>query len=111
MMLAIRTASGAATHFEKLVVPVIDAIIMKLTMALKPVIVDLTKRGRSCHNGGFRGIPGSVRHGGVRSCRCVCLRGIPCGIGFGGVLRAAECCFVVVVTACSDSPVSTREAA
>ena len=39
----------------------------------------------SCHVGGFRGVPVSVRHGGVRVSRSFCFGKLSLGIGFGGV--------------------------
>ena len=64
--------------------PELEATIMYMTKVTTEVkILGLLKW--SCHVGGFRGVPGSVRHGGVRLSRCFCLGRLSLNIGFGGV--------------------------
>jgi hypothetical protein len=69
-----------AVDFE----PELEATIMYMTkVTIKVNILKLLEW--SCHVGGFRGVPGSVRHGGVRLSRCFCLGKLSLSIGFGDV--------------------------
>ena len=84
--LAVQQEKFEVQFVAKLVEPRLGATIMIMTMVMsKTRYLKLKLKGWSCHDVGVRGVPGDVRHGGVRSCHSCCLGGVPRGIGHDGV--------------------------